>query len=84
MSSGKWRSFCLGLNVLMQGRHNSSALAMRLHLSCTNPQKYMEYGHIKNYKKKKRKQEIDVMNLIRYMLAQKKSCISLGQGNTYQ
>ena len=37
MSSAKWHPFCLGLNVLMQERHKSRALAMELHLSCTNP-----------------------------------------------
>ena len=47
MASGKWRPFCLGLNVLkcewqehidglFQERCNSSVSAMELHLPCTN------------------------------------------------
>ena len=34
MSCGKWRSFCFGLNELMQKWSDSNALAMELHLSC--------------------------------------------------
>ena len=37
MSSAKWRPFCLGLNVLMQEKHNSIANTPELSLSCTNP-----------------------------------------------
>ena len=36
-SSVKWRPFCLGLNVLMQESRSSSAVAITLCLSCTNP-----------------------------------------------